>query len=248
MSEDREIKFEHGGEIHTLAFRESDHAYLLNGKRTVSVSTLAKVEYSDPGGLMRWAVKEEREGRDFTASRDFAAACGQAAHAQLDTLAKTGEPLDMEGQEERTRGAIRAVSKWWLQHKPNFISSEVIVCSVTNLYAGRFDFLAEVDGELVLADLKTTDFGRDWDHFRKHKAKSAYAQLAGYQIAYREMYGDKPQPTGRYILRVGAEGTFDWKRDLVPEMSERSFLSKLETYRADQEYGRAYSKALKQAA
>lgn len=222
---------------HTLKYRDADHAYILDGKRIVSVSTLAKVSYNDPGGLMNYAWKHGLDGKDYKEETRFTQECGNAAHAQLEALAQNGKPLDLKGQPERVRGALQGVARWYFDVGPIFRASEVIVCSVKHRYAGRFDFLAEVDGELFLGDLKTDD-GKGWEHFRRYKAQAAYAQLAGYAFAYGECEPG-PQPTGRAILRVGADGSYDWKPDLAPRESEAAFMAKVATYRADAAWNNA---------
>lgn len=244
---DRLIEFVTDGERHSLKYRDADHAYILDGKRIVSVTTLAKVSYNDPGGLMHYAWKHGLDGKDYKEETRFTQEAGNAAHAQLENLANTGEALDLKSQPDRVRGALQGVAKWWLDLSPDFKASEVIVCSPSLKFAGRFDFLAEVDGELVIGDLKTDD-GKGWDHFKRYKAQAAYAQLAGYRCAYLEMFPELPQPTKRAILRVGADGTYDWKPDLAPEEAESSFLAKVATYRADQTWSKAYEANRKVAA
>jgi hypothetical protein len=133
------------------------------------------------------------------------------------------------------------VAKWWLELGPEFCESEVMVCSPTHRYAGRFDFLAIVKDELVLGDLKTAD--KPWDHFARYKATAAYAQLAGYDRAFREMFPGKDPPTKRAILHVNTNGDYDWKPDLAPQHSTASFVSKIETYRADQVWAKAFKAA-----
>lgn len=246
MSEDRLVEFWLNGFHYTLKYRDSDHSYRVQRDggpwtRYVGVSTLAKVSYSDPGGLMAYAARETSAGRDYKETTKFTQECGTAAHAQLEALAQTGKPLDLAGQPERVRGALQAVAKWWFDKSPVFVASEVIVCSVSGRFAGRFDFLAEIEGELVLGDLKTSD--NTWEHFKRYKATAAYAQLAGYAHAYEEMFPDKPQPTQRALLHVNTKGDYDWKPDLAPQESTKAILSKLSTYRADQAWSKSYAKA-----
>lgn len=245
MPEDRLIEFIFDGDRQTLKYRDSDHAYILNGKRVVSVSTLAKVSYNDPGGLMGWVRNETLEGRNYKDTTKFTQECGQAAHDQLEAFALTGRSLDARDQPERVHGALKAVAQWMHDYEPKFKASEVIVCSPTLRFAGRFDFLAEVEGELVLGDLKTTD--KNWDHFRRYKAAAAYAQLAGYAYGYAEMWPELEQPTKRAILHVSTSGEYDWKPDVCPELSDKAFLSKLQTYRDDATWDRE-DKALRRVA
>jgi hypothetical protein len=241
---DAEVEFYDGdGVRHQLRYFDSDHRYMLDGKRVVSVSTLAKVCYSDPGGLMHYAWKHGMNGVDYKEETKVAQEAGSAAHAQLEALAQTGKPLDLSEQPERVRGALQGVAKWWFDCEPTFLASEVMVCSPTLNYAGRFDFLAQVGDDIFIGDLKTTEAGKGWDHFARYKAPAAFFQLAGYGRAYSESCTDEPQPTRRAILRVGADGSYDWKPDLAPELSMAAFLSKVETYRADQTWAKAYKAA-----
>lgn len=251
MTSDLQHEFTVEGKLWTLKYRDSDHSYHLregrDGRwfRVPSASTIAKVSYNDPGGLMGWAVKETQEGRDWRDPQ--AKEWGTAAHEQLEHLALKGKALTLTDQPEHVRGCVQGVASWWLEHRPVFKASEVIVASPSMRVAGRFDFIAEVDGELVLGDLKTSK-PQDWDDWARHKANPAFVQLAGYAAMYAESRWEAPQPTARYILRVGADGNWDWKRDLCPELSEAAFKTKLEAYRADSAWGRAYKAAEKEIA
>lgn len=247
MSEDRLVEFMFDGDRYTLKYRDSDHSYRVQREtgpwtRYVGISTLAKVAYSDPGGLMGYARNETLAGRDYKETTKFTQECGQAAHDQLEAFATTGRALDATEQPERVRGALTAVAQWMHDYSPKFVASEVIVCSPTYRFAGRFDFLAWVDGELVLGDLKTTE--KNWEHFRRYKAVAAYAQLAGYAYAHAEMFPESEQPTKRAILHVSTSGEYDWKLDFAPELSTKSFMSKLQTYRDDAAWNRAEKQAV----
>lgn len=238
---DARIEFVRDGEPWVCEYRDEDHAYFVGpvadsplGKRKYrypGVSTLAKVGYVDSDPLMGWAVKEHKAGRDFTASREQSAEWGTAAHAQLEALATTGTPLSLTDQPEHVRGCVQAVASWWIDIRPTFVASEVVVCSVEHRYAGRFDGLAEVDGRLVIFDLKTSK-PMDWERWAKDRSDAAYAQMAGYCLGYRELYPDEVQPEARYILRVTADGEWDWQRDISPESSDEFFVAKARCYTA----------------
>lgn len=252
MTSDLQHEFTVEGKLWTLKYRDSDHSYHLregrDGRwfRVPSASTIAAVEYSSSDALMRWAVNKHIAGEDFMEARDLAAEWGTAAHNQLEHLATHGKPLTLTDQPEHVRGCIQGVASWWLEHRPKFVSSEVVVCSPSMRVAGRFDFIAEVGGELVMGDLKTSGENVDWEGWSRNKAEKAFCQMAGYALMHREMRWDVPQPLSRYVLRVGADGVWDWRRDLAPDLSEAAFISKLEAYRGGSAWRKAHKEAEKQ--
>ena len=71
---------------------------------------------------------------------------------------------------------------FWLKSGLTYVGSEIIVGSRKYGFGGRIDILArDRKGRLVLVDFKTS----------KHVGPSYFAQVAGYKLAYEEMYGEK---------------------------------------------------------
>jgi hypothetical protein len=244
MSKDKTVEFMWQGELWAVEYKDDTHAYYLHdpstGRRRVpSASTISKVEYSDPGGYMRWASNETKEGREWTASRDQAAEWGTAAHNQLEHLALHEKSLTLTDQPEHVRGCVQGVASWWMKYRPKFIASEVVVCSPTMRVAGRFDFIAEVRDELVLGDLKSSK-ACSWDEWARNKAKPAFIQMAGYSLMYAECNLNLPLPTSRYVLRVAADGHWDWEKDYAPEESEAAFIANLASYDRGKDWNKAY--------
>lgn len=240
------------GSGHEAAYRDSDHAHMMRGPRFDGVirvpgaSTIAKVEYSDPGGLMGWAAKLAREGKDHNEAKEFAAQSGSLVHKQLEALA-ANQKFDDRELDERAKGCCQAVAKWWVQHRPTIIESELHIGSVNHRYAGLLDQIVQFeDGRLGMVDLKTCDENTDFDKYhRTGRVLRTFTQMAGYDLAQHEMTG-RVLTGGRYLLLASASGDYWFMPDLVPSESEDCFLSKLQTYRADQAQRKAYTAARKQ--
>lgn len=261
LSKDTRTEFVWNNEAWVCHYRDSDHSYWIGpvaaeplGKRDYrypGVSTIAGVGYSDPTALMKHAVKLERLGKDFEAERELSAAWGTAAHDQLEALVRTGKPLDPEGQPEHVQGCLEGVAKWQEKWTPEFRESEVVVCSPRLRVAGRYDLKAIFGGRLAMVDLKTTAADNDWSRWSRYKARSAFAQLAGYDLCEQDMLPDSAPIEDRYILLVNAAGQFWFKRDRAPDLSEMSFENKLATYRGEQKWEREHKRlgrAMKDAA
>jgi hypothetical protein len=108
------------------------------------------------------------------------------------------------------RAACEAFLSWADGHDIIWLESERMVASHQHLFAGTLDFLAIIDGELVLGDLKTAK-GVYPDH---------WLQTAGYLLAWEEEegyakrsfrdehgYDDEPRRSidKRMILRLGKD-------------------------------------------
>lgn len=159
----------HGAE---LTFDEEKHAYFWNGQPVPGVTTILKV--IDKPALFGWAVKVTRDYwlKEVSAGRtDFAkihkeswnankniskdaADIGKNVHAYAEAHFK-GLPLPELLTDEAKRG-VEAFHKWLAQHNVKIKASERRVFSKEHYYAGTCDFVAEVDGEMAVGDIKTS--------------------------------------------------------------------------------------------
>lgn len=144
---------------------------------------------------------------------------GKGAHDALERFVKDGEMPDERGFPHEDRGFVKALKGWLEEARPELVMAEVMVGSVENQYAGRFDLLAKIDGELWLLDLKTSEKPRVYDE--------ALMQLAAYAGCMEEC--GYPVPQRKAIVCVGANGEFVVKESLA---GHEHFLCVLAAFRA----------------
>lgn len=145
-------------------------------------------------------VRLHRVGAD--AKRDAGADRGTAVHQALRTYCEIGTPPKITDFEPQVRGYVQALCRWLLLMEPTPILVERIVGSPTHGFAGRFDLLAEIDGRLILVDLKTSN-----RVYAEH-----HLQMAGYELALREC---GYETDGSVVVCVGENGGFVADRGLA---------------------------------
>lgn len=140
----------------------------------------------DAGADLTWLREQHSIGqalRDAEATwthvRDRAAVRGTNVHERIFLALATGtEPPSLGDLTEEERGYGQAAFAWWRDMQPEPIAAEQVTVSYDKSFAGRFDLLADIGGERVLADVKTRERGA--------VRKSDYVQLAGYEVANRD--------------------------------------------------------------
>jgi hypothetical protein len=156
--------------------------------------------------------------------RDRRAKEGTNVHERmLHALARGEKVPSLAKLSEAERGYGQAVLTWWRDRQPTPLQFEQVVYSRLHGYAGRFDLRAEVEGEVVLLDLKTSGF----------ISLAAHAQLRAYDIASEESgFG----PSNRLlILQVLEDGSY---HEIPCEATQGMFLNALATYRDAAELGK----------
>jgi hypothetical protein len=116
---------------------------------------------------------------------------------------------------------ILKFADFWKTHKPKLISSEQFIWSDEHKYAGTADIVCEMDGEIWLLDLKTSN--------ALHRAYDL--QLAAYAKGMEEVKGQKIDRTGIIWLKASSRGPSKqkgvyqgkgWKIKVVDEI-EKNF-------------------------
>lgn len=181
-------------------------------------------ELVKPGEALDEVLIEDYHTRIRYAHRartQAAATVGKLAHEWIEQWIKGKKPTMPVNKE--VKASVGAFLAWVKKHKVKFIASEEKVYSVKHNFAGTMDFEAEVDGMLLVGDLKTS--GAIWPEMR--------FQTVGYQIARQEEFPDKKYD-GRLIVRIGKElntdGSPDFEIKLLLEFDEdsKAFLGALE--------------------
>ncbi|MCK9461622.1 MAG: PD-(D/E)XK nuclease family protein [Proteobacteria bacterium] len=134
-----------------------------------------------------------------TEEKDLAGEMGTAIHKWVEDYIKTGEvpnmpsyPDDAEFEKKVIQG-VNAFLTWVEENDVKFIASEKFVYSKDHDFVGTLDIVAEIDGELYVLDLKTSN--GVYDEMR--------LQVAAYLKADEEESGVKYK--GRWILRLSKE-------------------------------------------
>ncbi len=175
--------------------------------------------------LMYWAAKEAAEAavsnwdivselikRDPQGATDYlknahrrksgaASDLGTAAHDLFERLAR-GEVVNPRSVHVDVKRHVRWFSEFLQEVQPEFLFLEETVWSDTNRYAGSFDAIAKVDGEVVIIDWKTSKAIYD----------SVALQLSAYRFADRIILAEDgssvpvPEMAGGAALHVRPQG------------------------------------------
>ncbi|HEY4452357.1 MAG TPA: PD-(D/E)XK nuclease family protein [Solirubrobacteraceae bacterium] len=144
-------------------------------------------------------VRQTGQGAD--ARRDAGGERGNAIHEALRLYNELGDVPKLGDFDPEVRGYVQGLCRWLLASRPEPILVEQVVGSMTHGYAGRFDLLADIDGQKVLVDLKTAARTYVEQHLQIAAYMHALVECHGGEDS--EVYADKG-----LILLVGADGTF----------------------------------------
>ena len=167
--------------------------------------TAAEIALNDP----TLSVQECASG--IYRARDKAANRGSMVHSLVESISK-GAKIDIAGLPDEVRGYAQAFVDWFSMVKPKILLTEQVVYSLKYGYAGRLDFVADINGKIFLVDIKTG----------KTLYTEAFIQLSAYAEAIEEM-GDSPdlfRPIDKIAgLLLKQDGSFAFQegvRDIEP--------------------------------
>lgn len=205
------------GEI-KLTFKESGHRYEVDGQEVVGVTTILKTVIAKEA-LINWAVKMTTDhivanfnhGAPYSAEsllklcdeakkahrlvKEGSADVGLRAHKWIEEyikskISKTEQPeppLDPDLKEP-----IQAFLLWEQGNNVEWLESELPVYSRKYNFCGTMDFLARVNGKVIVGDIKTSN---------AIYPESYYLQVAAYRYAYEEEHPDA-KIDGMTIIRI----------------------------------------------
>ena len=203
----------YGGTV-DLEFIESKHLYKVGGLKVDGVTSVLQV--LNKPALMYWAVNQtigylEANLKAGTVldevqikgllseakvahrkKKDAAADFGTMAHKWIEDYINGLKPATFTNA--ILKNSIDKFLKWEGDNKVIFHEVERMIYSKKLNYAGKFDFLCEIDGKLWIGDIKTST--GIWDEY--------LFQTAAYQQAYTEETGAKV--AGSLIVRIGKDG------------------------------------------
>jgi hypothetical protein len=208
-----------------IEFNEKNHRYKVNGEYFPSVTTI--IDSVVPKNLSWWAmvvgvkatcalVKEghvtpETDPEEIVTAirenklsvyhiRDEKGEEGTAVHQAADRYAKTGEVPRLKEYPKDVQPKVQALANFLLDVRPKILKSEERVASLEYRYAGTFDWLLDIDGQIGLVDLKTG---------KRVYPDSQFPQLAAYEQAHIEC-GATPTAF-QAVLHLGADGVYDFQ-------------------------------------
>ncbi|MFE7624258.1 PD-(D/E)XK nuclease family protein [Streptomyces sp. NPDC057509] len=161
-----------------------------------------------------------------------AADIGSAAHTLFERLIR-GEVVHDRHVHVDVKPHVRWFREWLEEMQPELVYAEETVWSDAHAYAGSFDLIAKVGGELVMIDFKTSKAVYD----------SVALQLAAYRYADRILLSDTgesvdvPAMAGGAVLHVRPEG---WQ--FVPLTCDEDVFQKFLALREVFDWSREQSK------
>ncbi len=200
------------------------------GEKLVGVTTAIKT-LAESEGLIFWAWKQGKDGKDFWETKKKAGDIGTLTHDFIEAhLNKTPFPVPDEldifgpdaGMFAQAKRAYEAWFGWFDRAGLTVESFERPLVSEIYQFGGTPDALGKRGDIVILPDWKTS----------KYIYPENIAQLGGYSILMKE--NAICRPTGALILRADKEKDMKWDVAEVNkaqlEAGERAFLAALKAY------------------
>lgn len=204
-------------------YNDAKHKYFVGDRPVPSVTTICGV-IGKGDALTQWAVNaaisylkdrlighmtaEEMDAAfqeakyAYRRTQQDALTVGTLAHNWIEQhLLGNTQPMP---ENEQARSSCEAALKWLEAHSWKTVSAERRIYSREHHYAGTLDYLAYIDGKLVVSDWKTSK--RLYDEYT--------LQLSAYVQALKE---EGVETEGRWLIRIDKEtGEFE-EKFLSPE-------------------------------
>lgn len=141
----------------------------------------------------------DEAAKQHTIKKEQAADIGHQVHAWCEKFAKakmeeTSLPEIPDNTDPKVVAGINAFMEWYTTNNVKFMFTERMIYSRKHKYVGLADFIANVNGKVVVGDYKTG----------KNLYTDAFYQIAAYREAYNEEQG-MPVITGSLLLHFDKE-------------------------------------------
>lgn len=138
---------------------------------------------------------------------------GSQVHGLIESFLISAEkkqllPPIISGVDPSVQKAYSAFHGWFMDTRPKILATEQIIYSKRFDYAGTYDCLLEIDGKVVLADVKTTNVSRIAP---LGIYPEMFLQLGGYSLAHHEENPEQ-QIDDVMVIRVGKDGVLNTMR------------------------------------
>jgi hypothetical protein len=179
--------------LNSISFFDKRYYPRKDGVHYPSVTTV--LDYMPKNKFFQEWVKDVGHNADIILER--AAREGSEVHDAAERLV-LGREVSLTDSEGNTKynylvwNMITKFHNFWTTHKPKLIKTEEVVYSDEYKYAGRFDLLVEMEGEVWLLDIKTSNSVH----------KSYDVQMSAYVKAIKETMGIEVQRAGILWLKA----------------------------------------------
>ena len=150
---------------------------LKNGSRVKGVTTILNNLGWNKNVLVGWARRMALAGEDPDAVLKEAGAIGTLAHylCECDIKGEEADTSDYSAEQiEKAENAFLGYLEWKKMTKPQYEAIELKMVSEKYKVGGTADFVARINGALVLGDFKTS--------------RGIYPEMTAQLAAYRKMY------------------------------------------------------------
>jgi hypothetical protein len=213
----------YGGQINIEFNNLARNRYVVmeDGHSPVGVTSLLQI--LNKPALMTWPMFEaiaylkinvgdyEGAAKAYLTKSDKGKDVGTEVHKAIE-LYLGGKPYPLGNQlyglSKEAFGAYEAFKNWFNLVKPKVLATEQIIYSKQCDYAGTYDALLEIDGQVVLCDVKTTNASRTAP---LGIYPEYFLQLGAYALAHHEENPEQ-QIDDVMIIRVGKDGVLNTLR------------------------------------
>lgn len=161
-----------------MAKTRAHTAYKLeDGTRVKGVTTILNNLGWNKNVLVAWARRTALAGDDPDAVLKEAGTIGTLAHylCECDIKGETADTEDYSAEQiEKAENAFFGYLEWKKMTNPEYVAIELKMVSEKYKVGGTADFVARINGVLVLGDFKTS--------------KGIYPEMTAQLAAYRKMY------------------------------------------------------------
>lgn len=209
-------------------FDKQNHIHLLDGKPLHGVTTVLGDIISKGDGIIHWAWKLGKEGKDWKDNRDDAGTKGTDVHALVEDYVNDCMENNKGKATLRVTDDVNPIGRfveWAIASDVTFLASEKNVYSKDLWVGGICDLILEINGKRFIGDVKTS----------KRIYWSQFLQMGAYQLCLEEM-GEKPFD-GSVIIRIGKDGTFETQSSYDMTRDKEGFTHALALYKIKKTFG-----------
>lgn len=195
---------------------DDTHFYWVDGEFMPSVSHILDIAAPKEFGLINFFKTNTPEEIDAISGK--AKENGTLVHDACDKLLN-GLEIPLKDYPLKAKKALLSLVQWYDATLPKNISTEQMVASKINKYAGTLDMVCNIEGKRVIVDFKTNKGGIYFTN---------KLQIMAYKQAYEETTGDKIDEC--WILRLGTTHKVGYEYKRIDDVSIQDFMNVYQVY------------------